>query len=127
MNRYQLLPIILLFACLYTGCKKPADPPPTIVICLGPGFPADDEGVKNSIASFINNLPSRQYTAENLDKLAQTITDRCSVVAKVLCFNCIKTFPSMTEVVISFPNSTQQKVVDISYTSSNEMKVVNVH
>lgn len=127
MNRNTLFPLLLLLICLGTGCKKHADPPPIMENCLGPAFPADDNEVKNSISSFINNLPSQQYTAENLNKLAQSISDRCSVVAKVDCFNCIKTLPGMTEVVISFPNSTLQKIVDISYTASNEMKVVNVH
>jgi len=127
MNRKLLLPLLLVLVCLGSACKKSPDQPPPI-ICYGPGLAGSDaDGVKIIITSFIKNLPSQQYTADNLDKLAKDISDKCDVIAKVPCFNCIKTFPSMTELIISFPNSTLQKAVDISYTASNEMKVVNVH
>ena len=127
MNRNRLFPLLLIFVSLATACKKsPDQPPPTI--CYGPGLASNDVNeVKKIITSFINNLPSQQYTAENLDKLAQAISGFCGVEAKILCFNCIKTDPGMTEIVIYFPNSTLQKAVDITYTASNEMKFVNVH
>ena len=82
---------------------------------------------KKSIIYFISQLSSPEYTADNFDKLAKVITDRCSLDAQVPCFNCIKTLPGMTELIISFPNSMTQKAVDISYTTDNKMKVIGVH
>src|SRR5689334_14844050 len=115
MKRYLLLPLLLILVCLGNSCKKSPDQPPPI-ICPGPGTPGTDEEIKNLVIYFISQLSSPEYTADNFDKLAKVITDRCSLDAQVPCFNCIKTLPVMTELIISFPNSMTQKAVDISYT-----------
>jgi hypothetical protein len=133
MNYQRLLPLlVLLFICLNFSCKKstlsePPPPPPVICEEFRQSIIRNDiNEVKRHITSFINDLSSSQYTAENMDKLAKSISSHCTVSASIYCYNCIKTLPSMTEIIISL-NSSVVKAIDISYTASNEMKFVTMH
>jgi len=69
------------------------------------------------------------YSAANLDKLAEKISTKCNTTASVLCFDCIKTNPSQSELVLSFSHSgiPVKRIIDVSYTNTNKMKIVNVH
>ena len=133
MNRQRLLTLLLL-VCLSISCNKQEDeewvctyPVNICELLAGSLVNNDSEGVKTQITSFINGLPSRQNTAENLDKLVEAISGHCGISARVLCFNCIKTLPLQSEIAITFSNPSVEKIIDISYTPSNEMKFVNMH
>jgi hypothetical protein len=130
MNKYRLLPSLLLMVFIAGSCKKDKLPFPPPVQCdeFQQGLINNDiNKVKEHITSFINDLPSRQYTAENMEKLVNSINNQCTVSARVLCYDCIKTLPSMTEIILTVPSSSVDKAIDISYTAGNEMRFVNVH
>ena len=123
----SLLTIALLFSVL--SCRReeivPAD-----CMQLQSGITNSNIGqVSTVITKFINSLPSQNYTEENLNKLVSVIGDQCSVSVVLLCFDCIKTLPSQTEIHISYAGTTNpvNKTIDITYTESNKMKFSNLH
>ena len=77
----------------------------------------------------INQLPSKIYTEENLNKLATAISDECTITTQVLCFSCIQTLPEQSEIRLSFTQAgtTTAKTIDVSYTPNNEIKIVSMH
>ena len=87
------------------------------------------EQVKHVITQFINGLPSQDYTEENINNLVRVIEDYCDGSATVLCFDCVQTLPSQTEIQIWYPGSggLVYKTIDITYTANNEMKFGNLH
>jgi hypothetical protein len=136
MKRYRLLPSLLIFVCLSFSCNKPHEtdnevictyPVSSCFLLMGYLINNDSEAVKSQITSMIGQLPSRQYTSENLDKLVEAISGSCRIPARVQCFNCIKTLPPQSEIVITLSNPSVEKIIDISSTPSNEMKFVNMH
>ena len=128
MNRIKLFVAIGCLSLMVSGCKKEGannnceDLKDAIVIN------AKDD-IKSIITSFINRLPSRTYNAENMNALVSSLSDKCAVSASLLCFDCVATYPSMSEIQITLP-STQPAtsvVVDISYTTDNKMRCAYVH
>lgn len=87
------------------------------------------EVIKNLIINFVDKLPSKKYTQQNLNNLAASIASECDFSAEVLCFSCIDTLPEESELKLSFvsPGSSIYKTIDISYTPDNNIKVVSVH
>src|SRR4029078_10445466 len=61
------------------------------------------EQVKHVITQFINGLPSQDYTEENINNLVRVIEDYCDCSAALLCFDCVQTLPSQTEIQIWYP------------------------
>ena len=61
--------------------------------------------------------------------LADYLSGQCTMNAIIDCFNCIKTLPSQTEIEVYFISSGAQvqRTIDISYTSTNEMRFSNIH
>ena len=87
------------------------------------------EKVRHVITQFINGLPSQDYTEENINNLVNVIEDYCDGSAAVLCFDCVQTLPSQTEIQIWYPGTggLVNKIIDITYTTNNEMKFGNLH
>ena len=87
------------------------------------------EEVRHVITQFINGLSSQDYTEENINNLVNVIEDYCDGSAAMLCFDCVRTLPSQTEIQIWYPGSSGLviKVIDITYTTNNEMKFGNLH
>ena len=87
------------------------------------------EQVKHVITQFINGLPSQDYTEANINNLVKVIEDYCDGSAAMLCFDCVQTLPSQTEIQIWYPGSSDlvNKIIDITYTTNNEMKFGNLH
>jgi hypothetical protein len=77
----------------------------------------------------INQLPSKIYTEENLNKLATAISDECAITTQILCFSCIYTLPEQSEIRLSFTHAgtTTKKTIDVSYTPNNQIKIVSMH
>ena len=87
------------------------------------------EQVKHVITQFINGLPSKDYTEENINNLVRVIEDYCDGSAALLCFDCVQTLPSQTEIQIWYPGTSGlvNKTIDITYTTNNDMKFSNLH
>jgi hypothetical protein len=85
--------------------------------------------VKAVISKFIRSLPSQDYTEENINKLVTVIEEQCDASVSLLCYDCIKTLPSQTEIRIEYAGTTSpaNKTIDITYTSNNKMKFSDMH
>lgn len=87
------------------------------------------DDVKALVNTYISQTPSQVYTAQNMDALASALSKECSLSPLVLCFDCVFTLPSMSEIQITVtsiqPNVS--RVLDISYTPDNKMTCVSVH
>ena len=123
---YRIYFVTVLLIVLVSGCKKQSSP-----ACekLKESIATNNtEEVKSRITQFIYSLPSTDYTAQNLNHLAASLS-QCNISADVLCFDCIQTLPSESEIRISFNSSGTMvtKTIDISYSPGNKMKVVNMH
>lgn len=86
---------------------------------------------RQAIEGYIANLPSQDYTQANLERLVQAIngsvqTGNCNFAASIVCFDCIETNPSQSEIKITL-SPTVQGVVDISYNPANKMVFQNLH
>ena len=79
------------------------------------------------ITVYINQLPSQNYTSQNLDRLVDVINRSCGLTARKICFSCIKTLPEQSEIEVASTNSSLKKVFDISFTAGNEMVFRNMH
>jgi hypothetical protein len=90
---------------------------------------ADKEEVKIVVTKFISSLSSQDYSDQNLNKLVNAIGQQCGTSAAVLCFDCIKTLPSQSEIKISYIGISGpiERVIDISYTAGNKMIFRNMH
>jgi hypothetical protein len=122
MRFFTLTVSMLGFVSIFLSCKKELNN-------------SDCDNLKdgllmNDTKLVIKNIGSMltSYSEGNLDELANKITDRCNIPARVDCFSCIKTNPPQTEIIFSFvqSGSTIQKRLDISYTPDNKMKILNV-
>ena len=85
--------------------------------------------VRSEINNIIFQLPSQDYSEQNLSNLVQKISVTCSISSEVRCFNCIRTLPSQTEVYVKLPSagSTIERIIDITYTAANSMTFSNMH
>jgi len=85
--------------------------------------------VTTVITKFIRSLPSQDYTEENINKLVTVIEEQCDASVSLLCYDCIKTLPSQTEIRIGYAGttSTVNKTIDITYTPNNKMKFNDLH
>jgi hypothetical protein len=84
---------------------------------------------RSAINSFINRLESKVYNEANLTVLVQKISSQCNVSSTIMCFNCVRTLPSQTEIriVINSGGTTVSKTIDISYLTNNIITFVYMH
>ena len=89
----------------------------------------DIDKVRSTINNFIDGLGSKVYTEANLTALVQKISSQCNVSCEIVCFDCIQTLPSQSEItiVINSGGATVAKKIDISYSASNTMTFRNMH
>jgi hypothetical protein len=87
------------------------------------------EQTRTAIDNYINNLPSQDYTEQNINNLTHVISNACNITSGIYCFDCVYTLPSQTEIWVSFISggATIKKTIDISYSADNKMKFVNLH
>ncbi|MEI9810896.1 MAG: hypothetical protein WDO16_25140 [Bacteroidota bacterium] len=90
---------------------------------------ADKDEAESVINKFINSLASQTYSPQNLNNLVSAIGQQCGASATLLCFDCIQTLPSQSEIRISYPgiSGPVEKTIDITYTASNKMIFHNLH
>lgn len=124
----RVIPIICLlvlsFACKKSSLQNDCDDLKQAIIT------SDVMRAQSAIDNIIiKSLPSSRYTESNLQNLINRISADCDVQVELGCFDCIKTLPSQSEIRITINSASAviQKVIDISYTSSNLMTFRNMH
>lgn len=124
MRYYRLLLTSFLLTAVFAGCEKDASDQECQ---LSQYMAANDiDGVRTYITRLIHRLPSAKYTEHNLNQLAAAISSQCQVQAEVLCFDCIQTLPTQTEIFLTITGS-PGKVLDITYTPNLEMRFLTMH
>jgi hypothetical protein len=91
---------------------------------------ASDIGEAEAVINkFIGTLATQTYSEENLNNLVSAISHRCGTSVTSICFDCIQTLPSQSEIRISYfgINGPVEKTIDITYTVSNKMVFRNMH
>jgi hypothetical protein len=124
----RLLMAITIMAILSLGCKK--DFSTRKCEQLKTEMAADNvQEVIKLVTEKVNQLASQNYTRENLNTLATSLSGDCGISATVLCFGCIQTLPEQSEIRLSFNSSGSlvAKTIDISYTPDNKIKIINMH
>lgn len=127
MRHFLLITIVGIF--LLPACKKQQLRKPDCQQ-LRNGISANNKDeVKGVINGFIAGLPSQTYTEQNLNALVDAINGQCGETATMLCFDCIQTLPSQTEIRIAYSgiNGPVAKTIDIIYTANNKMTFSNLH
>jgi hypothetical protein len=129
MHYKRILFVLSLIVIFTAGCKKSSAD--SVCEKLKNAMITNNvDQAKVAITLFINSLPTKQYTAENLQRLATTITRECGIRADVSCFDCIDSYPGQSEIrltIIGAPSPTA-KSIDLSHAlSDNNMKVLNMH
>ena len=115
--------LFLTFACKKTGLKDSCEN-------LKQGILSDDIAMaKSAVNDIIMTLPNQDYTQTNLQSLINKLNTHCNLTTELVCYDCIKTLPSESEIRVSvnLSASSQQKVMDISYTATNRMTCVSMH
>jgi hypothetical protein len=128
MYYIKLFFVIACISLTSWGCKKEAANNNCENLKNAVVIGAKDD-IKSIITFFIEKLPSKDYTEQNINALASSLSNECSISTTVFCFDCIFTLPGMSEIQITVTSNQPNisKVVDISYTPDNKMKCVNVH
>lgn len=124
MKHFSSVILILTVILLISGCKKESDD----------GFDCSrfKQGViandKDKVATSLGGLLT-SYSRANVNQLAEAVSSQCGINATVLCFDCVYTLPAQSELKISFTEggTTIDKVLDISYSSGNKMRIVGMH
>jgi hypothetical protein len=121
--------LAFMFFLLLAGCRREAIRPPDCLQLQTDIISDEKEEVKIIINDFIQSLSSQKYTEENMNKLVAAIGQQCGITATLLCFDCIKTLPSQTEIRISCTgiNGPIEKIIDITYSDDNKMIFNNIH
>ena len=128
MYRLKLFFAIACICFSFTGCKKDSAGYKCEELKNAVITGADDD-IKSIITHFINRLPSKKYTEENVNALLSSLTNECSVTTALVCYDCVYTLPSMSEIQITVTSNqvTASKTVDITYTPDNNMRCAGVH
>lgn len=124
MSIFKYSGLLIIFAFGISSCKK--DKLSTLN-CNGLKIGLQTNDISLVSKSLDKLLTS--YSNENLQKLTIIISEICDVQAEVLCFDCIYTLPSQSEIMLSFLQSgtTLKKVLDLSSTQNGKMEIVNMH
>ena len=128
MRYVKIFCLIVCICCIALGCKK--DKGDNHCEDLKNALVADaKDDIKLLVNTYISQLPSQAYTAQNINALTSSLSKECSISTLVFCFDCVFTLPSMSEIQITVTSTqpTISKVVDISYTPANNMTCVHVH
>lgn len=119
--------IMLVFLCFsISSCKKD-----NTIRCerlKEAVFANSVQSIKTIITGYIRQLPSKRYNRLNIEYLTSSISN-CDISCSLLCFDCITTLPSQTEISLHFSYNGIQcyKVIDLSYSTDNNIIFRNMH
>lgn len=126
--------LICLFATLslffiFVSCQKDKHDPARECQQLQMGITTGDTSlVKEVITAMVYRLPSRKYTAANLDKLAETIGQQCGVTARRTCFDCEYSMTPNSKLSITIAGNTPvQKTINIRNDKRDEIVFFNMY
>ena len=127
-NRFMKIVLIISLLVFSFGCRKTNLQNSCADLSLAV-MNSDKALAKSAIDNMIRSLPSSQYTENNIKSLVNKISGNCNLQTIMICFDCIKTLPTQTEIRITINSGTTtvQKIIDLSYTSSNKMIFHNMH
>lgn len=127
--RTTALFVIITLLFFVTGCKKETIVPADCQQLQNGSLSNDKDAVKMVINKFISSLTSQVYSQENLNILVSNIGQQCNIILMAVCYDCIDTNPTQSEIRISVGNviNPVEKTIDITYDSSNRMIFGNLH
>jgi hypothetical protein len=97
---------------------------------LEEGLSANDPSkVAAALNTFLTDLPSSDYNESTINLLCKHISSTCHSNAELICFDCIKTLPTQSEIRIQYSSggSTLAKTIDLTYTPSHKIIFRNLH
>lgn len=108
-----------------------------VAACRKQAFIKDCDALKLALSSQDKAAVTQQvehllvkYSKLNVERFAEALTDQCGITVKSICFNCIKTLPEQTPIVLEFSwsGAVIQRELDLSFqTDNNRMIVSGVH
>ena len=124
----QLIPCLLILSC-FCACKKDKadiNKCENLKISLRGN---NEDNLKLIVGQYIAAMASQEYNEPNLNNLASSISNNCSISAYLVCFDCIFTLPAESELELTFSENgtTFHKIVDLKPTSDNKIKVQSMH
>ena len=127
MYRLTTYLFIAFVSLTFFGCKKDCiDECKSLKASI---LENNNENLKSILTSYVTKLPSQDYNQQNLSNLISKISEKCDITGELVCFDCIMTLPSASEIKLSFieNGTTRSKTIDISHTSENIIKIVGMH
>lgn len=125
----RFLPALLAsLLLLFASCKK--NDREALCSQLTEGITVNSmDQVKNVVDRYLLRLDNPDYSAENFGLLAQSLGNGCGISATVLCFDCIETNPSQTEIRVTYPYGAYVlgKTLDFSYNSNHKIVFLAMH
>ena len=111
-----------------TACKKENTNSANCEVLKNALVINNETDIETQVNRIIQSLPDKSYSAQNLEKLVQKMK-ACGIDSEQLCFDCIQTLPSQSEIRIQLQvnGTTVERLMDISYTPSNTMVFHNIH
>lgn len=119
-----MIRILLLLACmgtLFSACRKQ-------------GIITDCDALKSALSSQDAAAVSQQvehllvkHSKGNVERFSEALSEQCDITIKSVCFNCIKTMPEQTLIILEFTLSgvTIQRELDLSYRNDNNRMIVS--
>jgi len=89
----------------------------------------DINHLKTTLQVYADQLPSREYSKENIFKLADIIKEHCDLVIEQVCIDCIYTLPPQSEIVLTFAlnQKTFSTRLDLAPCNQHEIIFLGVH
>jgi hypothetical protein len=123
----KMIVLFLAASALLISCKKRQ---PQKCNDLKNGvLAANQSAVKSELESIIAGMKDKNYTLANINSLNQLLGSKCEINAQLICFDCIKTQPTETEIRITIQsgNNVVDKTIDLSYDASNQIVFESMH
>lgn len=78
-----------------------------------------------TITAFIDMRVQR----ENFDRLLERLNSNCKMTAEEVCFNCIDTYPQMSEIRVSFWSGGQriERIIDVYMMPDSQIRFAAIH
>jgi hypothetical protein len=123
----KMIVLFLAASALLISCKKKQ--PQKCNDLKNAALAANQSTVKSELESIIAGMKDKTYTLANIITLNQLLSSKCEINAQLICFDCIKTQPTETEIRITIQsgNNVVDKTIDLSYDASNQIVFESMH
>ena len=115
----------IMITFLLMGCQKEIKEINAHCDLLQQGL-ADDN--VTLVSEWFGDQLDLPYSEENLNHLAQSISESCDVTAALSCFDCVKTDPPQSEMQLSYVSNGNSitKTLDLTITADKKIKLVSL-